>query len=42
MYKLAVKENLDKKLKKLRKKDKELLRFINMKVQNILKGSLSL
>ena len=37
MYKLAVKENLDKKLKKLRKKDKELLRFINMKVQNILK-----
>jgi len=37
MYKLAVKENLDKKLKKFRKKDKELLRFINMKVQNILK-----
>jgi len=26
MYKLAVKENLDKKLKKLRKKDKKLLK----------------
>ncbi|MEA2022238.1 MAG: type II toxin-antitoxin system RelE/ParE family toxin [Candidatus Caldatribacteriota bacterium] len=37
MYKLAVKESLDKKLKKLRKKDKEILRFINMKVQDILK-----
>ena len=37
MYKLAVKESLDKKFKKLQKKDKEILRFINMKVQDILK-----
>lgn len=36
MYKLAVKESLDKKFKKLRKKDKEMLRFINRKVQDIL------
>jgi mRNA-degrading endonuclease RelE of RelBE toxin-antitoxin system len=36
MYKLAVKESLDKKFKRLRKKDKEMLRFINRKVQDIL------
>jgi len=36
MYKLAVKESLDKKFKRLRKKDKEVLRFINRKVQDIL------
>lgn len=36
MYKLAVKENLDKKFKKILKKDKELLRLINRKVQDIL------
>jgi len=37
VYKLAVKESLDKKFKKFRKKDKEILRFINRKVQDILK-----
>jgi Plasmid stabilisation system protein. len=37
VYKLAVKESLDKKFKRLRKKDKEILRFINRKVQDILK-----
>ncbi len=36
MYKLAVKENLDKKLKRLQKKDKEMQRLINRKVQDIL------
>jgi len=36
MYKLAVKENLDKKFKRLQKKDKEMLRFIDRKVQDIL------
>ena len=36
MYKLAVKEGLDKKFKKLKKKDKELLRIIHRKVQDIL------
>ena len=36
MYKLAVKESLDKKFKRLQKKDKEMLRFINRKVQDIL------
>lgn len=36
MYKLAVKESLDKKFKKLQKKDKEMLRLINRKVQDIL------
>jgi len=29
MYKLAVKESLDKKFKKLQRKDKEMLRLIN-------------
>jgi len=36
VYKLAVKESLDKKFKGLQKKDKEMLRFINRKVQDIL------
>jgi YafQ family addiction module toxin component len=36
MYKLAIKENLDKKFKKLRKKDNELLRLIEKKVQDII------
>ena len=36
MYKLAVKESLDKKFKKLQKKDDEILRLIDRKVQDIL------
>ena len=36
MYKLAIKEKLDKKFKKLQKKDKEMLRLIERKVQDIL------
>ncbi|MBS1257868.1 MAG: hypothetical protein MAG551_00921 [Candidatus Scalindua arabica] len=36
MYKLAIKESLDRKFKKLQRKDKELLRLIEKKVQNIL------
>ncbi len=36
MYKLAVKETLDKKFKKLQKKDKEMLQLISRKVQDIL------
>ncbi|GJQ50114.1 MAG: hypothetical protein HKUEN01_25000 [Candidatus Kuenenia stuttgartiensis] len=36
MYKLATKESLDKKFKRLQKKDKEMLRLINLKVQEIL------
>ena len=36
MYKLAVKESLDRKLKRLRSKDKELLRLIDNKVNDIL------
>jgi len=36
VYKLAVKESLDKKFKRLQKKDKEMLRLINRKVQDIL------
>ena len=36
MYRLAIKEKLDKKFKKLQKKDKDLLRIINRKVQDIL------
>ncbi len=36
MYKLAVKESLDKKFKKLRKKDREMLMLIDRKVQEIL------
>jgi YafQ family addiction module toxin component len=37
MYRLAVKESLDRKLKRLRKKDKELLLLIDKKVKEILK-----
>lgn len=36
MYRLAIKEGLDRKFKKLQKKDKELLRLIQNKVQDIL------
>ena len=36
MYRLAIKEKLDKKFKKLQKKDKEMLRLIERKVQDIL------
>ena len=36
MYKLAIKESLDKKFKKLQKKDIEMLRLIDRKVQDIL------
>jgi hypothetical protein len=36
MYKLAVKKTLDRKFKKLKKKDIELLALINIKVQEIL------
>jgi mRNA interferase RelE/StbE len=36
MYKLAIKISLDKKFKKFRKKDKDLLHLINRKVQDIL------
>ena len=37
MYKLSVKESLDRKLKKLRKRDIELLLLIDKKVKEILK-----
>lgn len=36
MYKLAVKESLDKKFKKLQKKDIEMLQLIGRKVQDVL------
>ena len=36
MYRLAIKEKLDKKFKKLQKKDKEILRLIERKVKDIL------
>jgi YafQ family addiction module toxin component len=36
VYRLAVKESLDKKFKKLQKKDNEMLQLINKKVQDIL------
>jgi len=36
VYRLAIKEKLDKKFKKLQKKDKEMLRIIDRKVQDIL------
>ena len=36
MYSLAIKKGLDKKFQKLRKKDKEQLRLIEKKVQDIL------
>jgi len=36
MYKLAIKKNLDKKFKRLKKKDRELLKLVDKKVQEIL------
>jgi mRNA-degrading endonuclease RelE of RelBE toxin-antitoxin system len=36
VYKLAIKEKLDKKFKKLQKKDKEMLQLIERKVSDIL------
>ena len=36
MYKLAVKESLDKKFKKLKRKDRKMLVVIDRKVQEIL------
>lgn len=36
MYRLAIKESLDKKFRKLQKKDTEMLRLIDKKVQDIL------
>ena len=36
MYKLAIKKSLDKIFKKLKKKDIEMLKLINQKVQEIL------
>jgi YafQ family addiction module toxin component len=36
VFKLAVKESLDRKFKKLQKKDREILRLIDRKVQDIL------
>ena len=36
MYRLAIKESLDKKFKKLQKKDKEMLLLIDRKAQDIL------
>lgn len=38
MYRLAIKESLDKKFKKLQKKDKEMLRLIDRKIQDILEN----
>ena len=38
-YRLEVKESLDKRLKKLSKEDKEMLRLIHRKVQDILEDS---
>ena len=35
MYSLSIKESLDKKFKKLAKKDKELLKAVNRKVGDI-------
>jgi hypothetical protein len=42
VYTLAIKENLDKKFKKLQKKDKELLRVIEKKVRDILEDIIDL
>jgi len=36
VYKLAIKKSLDKKFKKIKKKDIEMLKLINQKVQEIL------
>jgi YafQ family addiction module toxin component len=38
VYRLAVKESLDRKFKKLQNKDKELLRQIDNKIRDILEG----
>ncbi|MDA8079536.1 MAG: type II toxin-antitoxin system RelE/ParE family toxin [Nitrospiraceae bacterium] len=38
MYRLAIKESLDKKFKRLQKKDKDLLQSIDKKVQDILEN----
>lgn len=38
MHKLAIKEHLDKKFKKLRKKDVDMLKLIERKVQDILEN----
>ena len=38
MYRLAIKEKLDKKFKKLQKKDKEMLRLIERKVHEVLEN----
>jgi YafQ family addiction module toxin component len=38
VYRLAIKEKLDKKFKKLQKKDKEMLRLIERKVQEVLEN----
>ena len=38
MYSLAIKKNLDRKFKKLKKKDRELLALIDRKVQEILEN----
>ena len=38
MYRLAIKEKLDKKFKKLQKKDKEMLRLIERKVEEVLEN----
>lgn len=38
MYKLFIKESLDRKFKKLRKKDKEMLQIINRKLGDILEN----
>jgi mRNA interferase RelE/StbE len=38
MHRLAIKEKLDKKFKKLQKKDKEMLRLIERRVQEVLEN----
>jgi hypothetical protein len=42
VYKLAIKEKLDKKFKKLQKKDKEMLLLIERKVRDILEDLIGL
>jgi len=41
MFKLAIKESLDRKFKRLRTKDKEMLQLIEKKVNEIFRGSVS-
>jgi len=38
MYRLAIKEKLDKKFKKLQKKDNEMLRLIERKLEEVLEN----